>query len=55
MKPLPWPAAEHLVQVWNTVRRTGEINVLAPANYLDIERDAQSFEAVASSSTSPST
>ena len=47
LKPLPWPAADRLVQVWNTVRRTGDINVLAPANYLDIEREAQSFEAVA--------
>ena len=32
LKPLPWPAADRLVQVWNTVRRTGDINVLAPAN-----------------------
>jgi putative ABC transport system permease protein len=47
LKPLPWPGADRIVQVWNTFKKTGAINVLAPANYLDIERDARSFEAVA--------
>jgi hypothetical protein len=40
LKPLPWPEADRLVQIWNTTRAGGGINVLAPANYLDIEREA---------------
>ena len=46
-KPLPWPEPDRLVQIWNTSRRTGDVNVLAPANYLDIERESQTLEAVA--------
>ena len=44
LKPLPWPEADRLVQIWNTVKRTGDVNVLAPANYLDIERESRTLE-----------
>ena len=47
LKPLPWPGADRIVQVWNTAKKTGAVNVLAPANYLDLERESTSFEAVA--------
>ena len=39
--------ADRLVQIWNTTRPGGGINVLAPANYLDLEREATTFDAIA--------
>jgi predicted permease len=47
LKPLPWPDADRVVQIWNTFKKTAATNVLAPANYFDVEREARSFEAVA--------
>ena len=55
LKPLPWTDADRIVQVWNTFKKTAAINVLAPANYLDIEHDARSFEAVAAYNFFPHT
>ena len=55
LKPLPWPDADRIVQVWNTFKKTAAINVLAPANYFDIEREARSFEAVAAYNFFPHT
>lgn len=55
LKPLPWPDADRIVQVWNTFKKTGAINVLAPANYLDIEREARLFDAVAAYNFFPHT
>jgi predicted permease len=55
LKPLPWPDADRVVQIWNTVKKTAAINVLAPANYFDVERDARSFEAVAAYNFFPHT
>ncbi len=47
LKPLPWPNAERVVQIWQVFKKTGQQNVLAPANFFDIERESQQFQAVA--------
>jgi putative ABC transport system permease protein len=47
LKPLPWPDADRVVQIWNVFKKTGQQNVLAPANFFDIERESQQFAAVA--------
>jgi putative ABC transport system permease protein len=47
LKPLPWPDADRIVQIWQVFKKTGQQNVLAPANFFDIERESQQFQAVA--------
>ena len=47
LKPLPWPDADRVVQIWQVFQKTGQQNVLAPANFFDIEREGQQFQAVA--------
>jgi putative ABC transport system permease protein len=47
LKPLPWPGGERLVQIWNVARRTGGVNVLAPANYLDFAQQSRTIETMA--------
>ena len=47
LAPLPWPRADRLVNVWNTTLPSGAINTLAPANFLDFERESRAFAAIA--------
>jgi predicted permease len=47
LKPLPWPDADRVVQIWQVFKKSGQQNVLSPANFFDIEREGQQFQAVA--------
>jgi putative ABC transport system permease protein len=46
LQPLPYPSPDRLVQVWEQTR-SGGVNTVAPGNFLDWQREAQSFEALA--------
>jgi hypothetical protein len=49
LRPLPYPDSERLVAVWET--RDGEDRRVAPANYLDWRRSAESFVGLAAHDT----
>jgi putative ABC transport system permease protein len=49
LRPLPYPDSERLVAVWET--RDGEDRWVAPANYLDWRRSAESFQGLAAHDT----
>jgi putative ABC transport system permease protein len=46
LKPLPYPAADRLVRVWEAYRRGGRelTNTVAPGNFVDWQRDTHVFE-----------
>ena len=47
LRPLPFPDAERLVQLWQTQRDDGSMRVeLSPANFRDWQRRSTSFEAL---------
>lgn len=46
-RPLPFTAPEALVRVWRTTAGNGQRGSLAPAGYLDVQREARSLQAVA--------
>lgn len=47
LRPLPFPASERLVEVWQT-EPNNPTRPVAPANFLDWRRDSRSFEGLAS-------
>src|SRR5262245_39258551 len=47
LKPLPYPDADRLVQVWEAYGPQDRINPVAPGNYHDWQREASSFDAIA--------
>jgi putative ABC transport system permease protein len=46
LKPLPYPAADRLVRVWEAYHRGGRelTNTVAPGNFVDWQRDTHVFE-----------
>ena len=46
LRPLPYPAAERLVQVWEE-RQGGVRNTVSPLNWMDWREGAESFEGIA--------
>jgi putative ABC transport system permease protein len=46
LQPLPYPAADRLVQVWELFE-SGSVNTVTPGNFLDWQSRSQSFEALA--------
>ena len=46
LKPLPYPGADRIMQVWERVP-SGGINGVSTANFLDWQRDGDTFEAMA--------
>src|SRR5258708_22491021 len=52
LRPLPYPADDRLVTVWEAVSRSGSLkNVSAPGNVLDFQKENKSFEGVAAYTT----
>ncbi|MBW3534968.1 MAG: ADOP family duplicated permease [Gemmatimonadetes bacterium] len=47
LRPLPYPAAERLVAIWETGRDSREPNTIAPANLQDWKAAVQGFESIA--------
>jgi putative ABC transport system permease protein len=48
LRPLPYPQADRLVQIWETDARRGDMhNVVSPYNFLDWRTQSQSFEQMA--------
>jgi putative ABC transport system permease protein len=48
LRPLPYPQANRLVQIWETDARRGDMhNVVSPYNFLDWRAQSQSFEQMA--------
>ena len=46
LRPLPYPAADRLVQVWEE-REGGVRNTVSPLNWMDWREGAESFEGIA--------
>ncbi|MGD8276508.1 MAG: ABC transporter permease [Gemmatimonadota bacterium] len=47
LRPLPYPDADRLVQVWETDRVDGGSSTISPANYLDLRADNRTLDAIA--------
>jgi putative ABC transport system permease protein len=47
LRPLPYPAADRLVQVWETDRERGGDGPVSPANYLDVRESSRTLDDVA--------
>ena len=47
LRPLPYPDADRLVQVWETNREQGGTSTIAPANYLDLRADNRTLAEIA--------
>jgi putative ABC transport system permease protein len=47
LRPMPYPAPDRLVTVWEEVIRSGSRNTVMPANFRDWEREGTSFQAIA--------
>jgi putative ABC transport system permease protein len=48
LRPLPYPQADRLVQIWETDARRGDMhNTVSPYNFLDWRNQSQSFEQMA--------
>jgi len=47
LRPLPYPDADRLVQVWETDRVEGGNSTISPANYLDLRADNRTLDAIA--------
>ena len=48
LRPLPYPQADRLVQIWETDARRGDMhNTVSPYNFLDWRTQSQSFEQMA--------
>jgi putative ABC transport system permease protein len=48
LRPLPYPHADRLVQIWETDSRRGDMHVnISPYNFVDWQKQGQSFEQMA--------
>ena len=47
LQPLPYPASDRLVDIWEVNQKTGDRTVVAPANYVDYARRSDAFTSLA--------
>lgn len=47
LHPLPYPRLERIVTLWETPKLHPQRDALAPANFVDVERESHSFEKLA--------